>query len=300
MGMRVTFWHSDKPRERLLANAWKDGVQALGKGDTVELRALQPDPVAADCDVAVMFGVKSRELFRAHWNAGAHVVYVDKGYARHKAQDPTGLWEYWRVAVDAHQPTERLYDRECPPDRWNRLGLTMKPWRTHAASGHWAQPWRFLIAGSSQKYHDFYGLSDPTQWAFKVVRALHEMQPGCEVIYRPKPSWREAVPVPGSTWGGGDREQLETVLERVDCLVTHGSNAVFDAMLAGVPQIVLGDAVTRQLSTTVLDAVEVWPRRASQAERDRWAHNLAYFQWTLAEISMGECWRWLRPMIYGR
>lgn len=296
MGLRVTVWHSDKPRERLFANAWKDGV--LARGDVCELRPLLPVPEAADCDVAVMFGVKSRALFREHFNAGAHVIYVDKGYARHKTGDPTGLWEYWRVAVDAHQPTARLYERECPPDRWKRLGLTMKPWRQG-----WGGPdgiYRFVLAGSSQKYHDFYGLSDPTEWARKVVRALKLMAPGCEVIYRPKPSWKDAVPIPGSIWGGGDAQPLDKVLEGVNCLVTHGSNAVFDAMLAGVPQIVLGDAVTRQISTTVIEEnPDPWPRHPSQEERERWAHNLAYFQWTLAEIAMGECWRWLRPMIYG-
>lgn len=295
MGMKVTFWHSDKPRERLLANAWKDGVLSGGRGDVVELRPLLPEPQVADCDVAVMFGVKSRELFRQHWDAGAHVIYVDKGYARHKANDPTGLWEYWRVAIDSHQPTARLYERECPPDRWNRLGLTIKPWffKTRQAQQ------RILLAGSSQKYHDFYGLSDPTQWAGKVIRSLREMAPGQEIIYRPKPSWRDAVPIGGSTWGGGDAQSIDQVLERVDVLVTHGSNAVFDAMLAGVPQIVLGDAVTRQISTTTLSNDDPWPRYASDDERAHWAHNLAYFQWTLAEIAMGECWRWLRPMIYG-
>lgn len=294
MGMRVTFWHSDKPRERLLANAWKDGVLSAGFGDVIELRPLQPVPAAAECDVAVMFGVKSRELFRANWATGAHVIYIDKGYARHKSPDPTGLWEYWRVAVDSHQPTERLYERDCPPDRWERLGLELKPWRDG-----WHP--RVLLAGSSQKYHDFYGLTDPTTWASKVVRSLRRMAAGepLEIIYRPKPSWKEAVPIPGSTWGGGD-ETLEAQLERVVALVTHGSNAVFDAMLAGVPQIVLGDAVTRQISKTDLSSDAPWPHRCTQAERERWAHNLAYFQWTLPEIARGECWRWLRPMIYGR
>ncbi len=290
--MRVTVWHSDKPRERLFANAWKDGV--LARGDVCELRSLQPEPVAADCDVAVMFGVKSRALYRAHWDAGAHIVYVDKGYARHKVNDPTGLWEYWRVAVDAHQPTERLYERHCPPDRWDRLGLTLKPWKTLPDAGG-----RFLLAGSSQKYHDFYGLSDPTQWATKVVRALKLMAPSWQVLYRPKPSWKDAVPIAGTEWGGGD-ETIDQALERSDVLVTHGSNAVFDAMLAGVRTIVLGDAVTRQISTTDLDRVAVWPKPVTDADRLRWAHHLAYFQWTLAEISMGECWRWLRPMIYGK
>lgn len=291
--MRITFWHSDKPRERLLADAWADGARLAG--DQVELRRLEPEPVAAECEVAVMFGVKSRELYRVHWQAGAHIVYVDKGYTRHKIADPTGLWEYWRVAVDAHHPTSRLMERNCPPDRWERLGLHVKDWR----APHARQP--FLLAGSSAKYHQFYGLSDPTEWAGKVIRVLRAHFPERPVIYRPKPSWKDAVPIADSVYSDGS-QQLDELLRDCYALVTHGSNAVFEACLAGVPTVVLGDAVTRPISTTELGQLTRAgdPYIASREDRTRLLRNLAYFQWTLAEIARGDCWRFIRPMIYGR
>lgn len=281
--MRVCFWHSDKPRERLLADAFLDGVRA--HGDEGEARALEGVPTVADCEVAVMVGVKSRGLFRAHWAAGTHILYMDKGYTRHAARSPVKLWEYWRTAVDAHQPLSSLaIDR--PADRWERLGLELKPWRTEGR--------HVILAGSSQKYHDFYGLTEPTTYNTKVIRHLQRCTDR-PIIYRPKPSWADAVPIDGSEFSTGGA--IADVLEGAHALVTHGSNACFEAMLAGVPSLILGDAVAKTLSSESLENIET-PYLASDAERRRWACSLAYCQWTMPEFHTGEAWQYLRPQFY--
>lgn len=286
--MKITFWHSDKPRERLLADAFADGARA--HGDAVELRSLTPDPVVSDCDVACMVGVKSRELYRAHFAAGAHLVYFDKGYTRHAARSPVKLWEYWRVAIDSHQPTALLMETNCPEDRADRLGLVLQPWRKpHAES------W-ILIAGSSAKYHEFYGMKDPTAWTGKLVRELRERSRR-PIVYRPKPSWADAVPIEGTRFSRSP-ETIEEALRDVAVVVTHGSNACFEAVLAGVPCVVLGEAVAKPISSTTLDELES-PRTASYAERHQWLNNLAYWQWTMPELASGEAWQFLRPKIYG-
>lgn len=285
--MRVTFWHSDKPRECILADAFADGVRLAG--DSCELRRLLPEPEVAACDVAVMVGVKSRRLYRAHWDQGIHVVYVDKGYSRHAAAGHVKIWEYWRVAIDAHHPTADLMARPCPADRWDALGLEWKPWRK--AGGF------VLLAGSSAKYHEFYGLKDPTAWARKVsaeVRALTAMP----VVYRPKPSWHDAVAITGTTFSGSE-QTIEQALAGAWCVLTHGSNAVFEAQLLGVPTVVLGEAVSQPLSSRSIPDI-LQPHLAPEELRRQWFQNLAYYQWTLPEMSAGNCWRWIRPLIYGR
>jgi hypothetical protein len=303
------FWHSDKPRERLLADAFAQGARA--HGDVVELHPLEAEPRVLDCDVACMVGVKSRELFRAHFNAGSHVLYFDKGYTRHASPSPVKLWEYWRVALDAHQPTDRLA-RMPPPGvgRWDRLGLVMQPWRRGneedtATVSELAQvsreharkaPGHILLAGSSQKYHDFYGLKDPTSWARKVVAALRE-ETKREIVYRPKPSWKDAVPIEGTRFSSG-AETIDEVLAGAWAVVTHGSNACFEAVLAGVPVVALGDAVAKPISSTTLDAIES-PRRASYVERLQWAARLSYWQWTMPEMATGQAWAFLRPQVFG-
>jgi hypothetical protein len=286
--MKVCFWMSDKPRERLLADAFLDGVRSLG--DEGFARALLPAVEIADCDVAVMVGVKSRELFRAHWNAGIHIVYLDKGYTRHAAASPVKLWEYWRVAIDAHQPTASLKIAR-PHDRVDALGLEVKPWRPLTPKGH------ILIAGSSAKYHEFYGLHDPTRWSKKLIRGLRENGVTRHIIYRPKPSWRDAVPISGSRFSALP-ETIEEVLEGAHVLITHGSNACFEAILAGVPVLNLGEAAAGPIAEGYLRNIED-PFVPTDVQRADWLARLAYSQFTMREFATGEAWRVIRPQILG-
>lgn len=287
--MRVCFFHSDKPRERILADAWREGV--LRAGDEFEARPLTGEAqIAEGCDVAVMVGVKSRQLYQANWRAGVHVIMVDKGYTRHAAPGPVKLWEYWRVAVDGHHPTAYLMREPKPHDRFERLGLTIAEARLPDPRGH------ILIAGSSAKYHEFYGLTDPTKWTGKLVKAIRRTS-SRPILYRPKPSWRDAVPIEGTRFSG-DGMTLEQSLEGCAVMITHGSNACFEAQLAGVPVITLGEAVSRPICSDVLEHVDCAPI-ATVAGRRQWAANLAYCQWTMREFASGEAWRNTRGLIYG-
>ena len=281
--MRVCFWHSDKPRERLLADAFIAGVKA--HGDEGFARPLLPEPELAECDVAVMVGVKSRPLFRMHWSAGIHLVYMDKGYTRHAARSPVKLWEFWRVAIDAHQPTEYLMREDFPADRWAALGLEFNPWRVRGA--------HIVLAGSSAKYHEFYGLTEPTTYYRKVIRHLRQVT-SLPIIYRPKPSWRDASPIEGAEYSVGG--SIDEVLRGAHVLVTHGSNACFEAVLAGVPCVVLGDAAARPLGSVCLEGVNS-PKLANLETREKWGRALAYCQWTMREFHDGAAWNYLRPRL---
>lgn len=286
MSLRVRFFRSDKSREGYLSDALLSG--AARHGCRVSTTMLGENYDSAEYDVACLVGVKSRTLYEHHHRAGIHVLYFDKGYSRHKSARAVGGWEYWRVSVDAHHPTAMLGSLAMPDDRWRRLGLEAKPWRRRK-HGH------VLIAGSSAKYHDFYGLKHPTSWTRKLVGEIRE-HTDREIVYRPKPSWRDAEPVRGTRFSKLP-ETIDDVLAECNVMVTHGSNACFEAMIAGVPSVILGDAVARPISSTEIAEIET-PRMADDAERMRLLANLAYFQWTLPEMASGECWDFIRERLY--
>lgn len=272
--MRVCFYASDKPRERELAEAVLAGAQVHGAEGFV--KPLTPQIEVEACDVACMIGVKSIHLFRAIQAAGILPIYFDKGYVRSRRAE-SRTWEFWRVSVGAHHPTHTtLMRHKKPSDRWEALGIELKPWRRRGL--------QIVFAGSSAKYHEFYRLSEPTRFARKVIANIASLSDR-PVIYRPKPSWRDAVPIKGARYSGGD-EGITAALANAHCLVTHGSNACFEAALLGIPSIILGDAVAWPISSTSLAEVEA-PRIS---KRERWLHNLAYHQWTLDEFRSGEAW----------
>lgn len=281
--MKVRFWMSDKPRERLLAEAFLAGVKR--HGDDTDRRSLG-ETFTADCDVACMVGVKSRDLWREHARAGVQLVYLDKGYDRHSRSDDIRGWEYWRVAVNGHQPTAK-YRRGYPADRLADMGWTFRPWRK---SGK-----HVVIAGSSAKYHAFYDLKEPTDWARKIIKEINGYTERA-IIYRPKPSWKDAVPIETAGYSGRG-EGIADVLNDAHCLVTHGSNACFEAMLAGVPTVAIGDAVMRPISSTAVSEIETL-RLASDDDREDLLRFLAYQQWTMREMMDGMAWPVIRRQFF--
>lgn len=294
--MKVVFYAASKPREIMLANALERGVRT--HGDDFELRRSGdygetddgdyrkfPGPTD-DTDVAVFFGVKghSRAIYEDHRAMGKATIYLDKGYTRDKGGD--GHTKYTRASVNAPSPVAYMMREKKSSRRFERLGVQLKSRQNH--SGH------VLFCGSSAKYHFFHRLDEPTAFARKLVRTLRGLTER-HVIYRPKPSWRGAVAVPGTSMSRGD-SSIQDALKSCHVLITHGSAAAMDAILAGVPALVLGDAIARPIAETDIANVEkpFWP---NDKKRLRWAAAMAHCQWTKAELESGEAWEELRQEI---
>ncbi len=287
--MKVAFLHSDKPRERILADAFLIGAAKHGhQVAAFELGPNEPEPGSQD--VVCLVGVKSADRVRAHRHAGSHVIMLDKGYNRARLGAKTRQWEHWRIAVDSHHPTNRLQLRTWPGDRWEALQMQLKPWRTVTAAGH------IVLAGSSAKYHAYYGLKHPTTFARNVVSQLRGLTQR-PLVYRPKPSWSEATPVSKARFSRPP-ERIHDVLVNCHAMVTHGSNACFEALVAGVPTIVLGDGVVKPISSTDLADIEA-PRLASYEERLQLVAGLAYHQYTTAEFARGVGWQIIAEELHG-
>lgn len=272
--MMVLFAASEKEREQRLARAFAEGTARHGDQTVICHNGAVPD--LDPFDLVAMVGVKSKRTFDAALAAGKLPIMLDKGYVRTRRAGGR-TWEYWRVSVGAHHPTRTtLMATDYPSDRWDALGLPVGPWRKRGG--------KVVIAGSSAKYHAFHGLPDPTRYARLIVEQLH-LVTDLPIVYRPKPSWRDAKPIDGTRFSVPP-ESLMTCLDGAFCLVTHGSNACFEAALWGIPSIVLGDAVAAPISST--DFLRF--RKPRREPREQWFANLAYHQWTEAEFASGEAW----------
>lgn len=276
--MKIRFFASEKTREQELAANFAKGAS---KFDRCEIVPTCADPDLSGIDVAIMIGVKSRKMWQACKAAGVVPVMFDKGYSRER-REGARVWEYWRVSIGEHHPTAFL-DGKFPGDRLVKLDWDAKRWRHDG--------FQIVIAGSSAKYHDFYDLPDPTTWATDVVRQIRKLSDR-PIIYRPKPSWDGAVPIPGTHFSGPNHS-LDSALTNAWCVVTHGSNACFEAALAGIPSIVLGNAVARPISSTSIKDIN----NPIMGERGNWLKQLSFWQWTEREMARGEAWAFLRPRV---
>jgi len=285
--MHVTFFAVEKDREDKLAASFCEGVKR-SRTDTCEVvrPASYPAPNPRT-DVAVMIGVKgySRRLLDNHLEAGKHTVYIDKGYLG-------GRSAYFRMSVNSFQPLAYFQKTPRPDDRLRALSVNMLPMRTQGS--------HIIIAGGSLKYAKWHGLHtgqsvDPmTEWARKSLKRVGKYT-NRPLIYRPKPSWKEAVSLSGARFSRPP-ELLAHLLPDAWALVTFGSNAAVEALTAGVPVIVTGDGIARPLARTQEENIDdlFIP---SDAVRRQWLADMAYCQFNVQEMESGLAWKILREQI---
>lgn len=286
--MNVTFWASDKDFDKRISELLCKGV-TKDKKDTFEIRDRKdythPLP---NTDVAVFIGVKSnsKDMLKDHLNAGKNTVFIDKGYIRVRSSDPMVSVEYYRFSVNGFQPLHYFQSIQRSDDRWQRFKIKLSPMQTNGE--------HIVFAGSSAKYSRFFKLPDPTDYAGRVFKMLKRNSLR-EIVYRPKPSWRNAVPIRNTVYSSY-RRKLHQELVGAHALVTHGSNACLDAMIAGIPTFVLGDGITKSLSKTRAEEIS-FPYYPTDDERYQLCCDLAYCQWNLKEMATGEAWKNLRKII---
>jgi hypothetical protein len=302
--MRVAFLQFDcreGTREGELAAALRAGVRSAGDECRIVRIGLPFEKLlisyeldadlldSLDADVVGMVSVRSQAWLKHCWATGRGTLFFDKGYRnplrQHRGADKHGLW---RVAVDAHQPTEYVATARHNPGRWEKLfgGDEPRPWRAPAKGK------AVIIANSAGEYSRLFDLPPPIEWVTEVAAEVrrHSERP---IWFRPKPGWDGARSVSGTTFC--PHETVAELLRGAHALITYTSYISLDAMLYGVPSVVLGNAVTRPISSTDLAQIEE-PYLASDEERRQLLANLAWTQFFIHEWTDGSAWRKLREL----
>ena len=281
-----------KDREHKIYQSLKKG--AARYGDVIDTMPTGDfEAVEKDADMAIVFGCKgsSKPITRAYKRQGKQVMFIDKPHYRHQGLGETKAGNFIRLSVDDFYP-HHYFKCGRPDDRFLRWGTQLHPWRDNVKEGK-----HVLFAGSSQKFHDFHEFGNVTEYARSVVRTLNSGWRG-EIRYRPKPSWavrhkEDLEMIPGATYAD-PRRPIWKDLENCWALVTWGSNAAIDALISGVPVLVLGDGIAKGMGRCNLREELSWmianPPHATEEERHQWFCDLAYCQFTMEELKSGAAW----------
>ncbi len=284
--MKCVYYAADKPREIMLARALQSGMK--DHGDVLEIR--RKAEYGENEDGSDRKWVGPTEDTDVCFMLKIPVVYLDKGYTR-DTKGGDGHTVYSRCSINASSPVDYMMKLRVKSDRLERLNIKLKKPRPHSRNGH------IIYAGSSQKYNDFHKLGDGTILAQKVFRRLRGLTQR-QLVYRPKPGDRNARPVM-SAMLSTKAQSMEEALKGCHAVITYGASAVMDAIISGVPAIVLGEAIAKpvaQLSMESETDIEE-PRFPHESERFQWLTSLAYCQWTTKEMASGEAWNFLRAEI---
>lgn len=281
MTVTSAIFYSSSKREldHEIAKSLKRGFKTHG----IKVVIKEKMDVIGDEDIAITVGIKqqSKKIMDAYFAAGKHVLYVDKPYIRKRREDiDLRVMTHYRFALDCFQPLDYFQDKPRPSGRWDALEIELEPQKT---GGKY-----IIFAGSSEKYSVWNHIPHPTLFAKTVIEDIQTCVPGVPIMYRYKPSWKNAVKIPG-TIHSKSKIKIEMELRKARGLVTHGSNAALDAIFAGVPAVVFGDGIAKPMSTSLIDLGKE-PYFPNDNDRFQWACDLAYCQWDFDEMASGAMW----------
>ncbi len=204
---------------------------------------------------------------------------------------------YYQVTWDGLKRTGS-YPKPSGPDRWLNLDMPLQPWRTTGR--------HILLIGQT-----FHGLSsqDTDLYGFykKVVRRIRARSERL-IVMRQHPRIMK-IRTSGSRIGK-DRRAVERAIgvrkdfrysksfllteDLVDCwaAVSFSSNAAVEAVVAGIPVFAMSESnMAWPVAGHDLEQIEDPP----QPDREKWAWQMAYAQYSPGEMMDGTVWALYRP-----
>jgi hypothetical protein len=278
--VKVLLYLNSGKRAKSVVQHMQAGIAQAQTGDKIQIVEESTYRRPEQADVVILYGLRGngKRILAEYGQAGVKTVWLDLSYFGRKHEP---ISDYHRVACGHgdYQPTNFRYAH--PPDRFFIFNREIHPWQT---SGE-----EILVAGMSEKSSQIHGLGPATTYATWLVDEVRKYTDR-PIAFRPKPSWPDAEPIPGTRYAVGS---LEAELQRAWATVSWGSNVALDGLLAGVPCFVLSNHPASLMGFNDLHKIEtpLYPE-----DRLGFFSDLCYCQWSLREMSNGTLWRYYRKM----
>lgn len=275
--MKVAVLHTTGTHD--IAKALAAGARVVGFDPTIEPK----NPM--DYDIIAFYGMSPGppasvnshvDLFYQARALGKPVVVVDYGYLGNREWKTGGRL---KVSVNHWHPQNYIQKFVHPSDRFDELKLQVKPMRRGGS--------HILLAGIGPKSAPLYKFKHQ-EWDRLAVRELKKYTTR-KIIYRAKPNHAEKYErIPGTVWANPSTP-LSQLLEDAWAVVTHHSNVSVDGVLHGVPCFV-NDGVALHAGFKDLALINE-PKILSHKAQIQFLYDVAYTQWSIAEITDGKCWK---------
>lgn len=242
------------------ADALKAGLERHGHEAVVTNEGLHDD-----ADVAVVWGWRTGARAKTH-RPGRDVLVMERSYIKDRFHWTSFGWNGLNGHAAFFVPEMPLHNRF---EKF--FGDELKSLRT---GGDYA-----LILGQVHGDASLRTCPDLEVWYAQQHHRWTSL--GIPVYFRDHPkakgAWAPKVP-------RLDVSSLEAALEGAHSVIAWNSNGLVDAALSGY-SIYSGDGGT--MAYPVSNLTSPYPRKPQAFNRATWAHDLAWTQWTLEEVSTG-------------
>jgi hypothetical protein len=234
-------------------------------------------------DVAVIWSVlwtgrmaKNKQIWDINRRLNKHVIVLEVGGIIRGTT--------WKVGLNGINRTGYFGSSNNGSIRANSLEVVCKPWRSNGDI--------ILICGQHDKSLQWEGMPRMQQWLANTIKALrlHTERP---IVFRPHPR----CPVPNIEYEFKNvTRQTPTKLvqtydsydisfDNVHATISYSSNPGIHSILNGVPVFVGTDSLAYDVGNSIDCFTNI--ETPAMPDRQQWANDYAYTEWTLKEISQG-------------
>lgn len=270
--MSIRFYLSKNEQENVVIRALYDGCE----DDKILTTLDNYEP----SDVAVVMGVYKKavpvsfprgNVIAEQKRYGLDFLVLETGFI-HRG---SGEHHYYHLGWNGLNGRADFKNHNKPPDRAGKLGVELKPW----------QDGRHILLCGQVPWDASVDFTDHIRWLHDVTQQLRELtfRP---IVFRPHPLGN-VKEIPGALYSVG--RPLSSDLDDCHAIVTFNSNTGVDAAIAGVPVFAFdcGSMAYRIANKKWFSIDE--PDKP-EIVREQWLFDIAYAQWTPAEMRSGEAW----------
>lgn len=264
-----------------LVQAVKEGCEKFGCQVLLRAQSAYRENNYEECDIGVCFGLHApgpllQREFREH---GTPLLIIDYGYVKRGTLMYSKVDEgkYYSLSLNGLNGRSDRLPTPMSPDRWKSLKVPLQPWRTDGKY--------ILVCG--QKANDVaIGNLNPIHWAKSTIATIQSLTSRA-VMFRPHPedpTQKRPIGVPHA-----EHKIFVEALEEAYCVVAYNSNSLVEATVAGVPTFTLGEgSMVQGVTNTNLAMIDT----PDLPDREQWAADLAWRQYTIGEIRNGLMWEY--------
>lgn len=227
------------------------------------------------------------DVFKRACKNHIRAICLDSGVMHFSKRPGLVRTNYYQMGYDCIKGLGQYYNKKSPPDRFKKLGLKVKPWRSNGDHILLVGQVRFGVGSQHIDIYKWYhmALNEIRQYTDRpVIFRAHPNDIRHSRIYQD-----QSFDVKYSK-----HHDLASDLKNAWCTVSFSSHAAVESIMKGVPCISCSKlSMTYPETAAPISQIENPPIFS----REQFLYNLAYTQWHPNEIAEGKAWGHLRPFI---
>jgi hypothetical protein len=213
----------------------------------------------------------NQEIYQHYMAKHAAVIVIDVGCIARNHTWRISLWGNARLAGQGHDPARR-----------EKLGISLVPWRSQGR--------HIVIALQRPDSNQWQGMPDPDAWLTHTVQHIRSVSDR-PIQVRPHP--RHAIDCnikdvtieqPNRVPGTYDDYDFDRAMHDAWAVVNWNSTPGIISALRGVPVFVGAASLAAAVGNVDLGLIE----NPEMPDREQWANDLAWTEWTIDEIHSGQ------------